>query len=443
MIVLGIILLLVQLMSDIGSIYSGRYFSLSFDSVPLFVADLIVLISSHVIGILGLTFLFIGVKIHKAKTKVNTEDNKPVYNEENQASVISDKYGTKWFTFYTKIRPALLGLGFITVISDFLRYVDIYTDHWWMLLNFGISVVNLILSVAVAFKSDGDYRDFVRFVRGVLLFETIGLTYQLSVEQYIINNFDFNSAILGTVISLPVFYFLWYCLNIRYFIKRIRSKETGDEAEKNPITLTSGGPNTETTPEKQYIGKFQKKDTVVITNVSKSKKQRFCKHCGGAIDNESKKCSKCGKQYFRLRINWGSTFAVTITVLAIAIAAVSLYRTFEYQNEITLLKDQQALLQNQIDELTSNVYDKNVKITKLEKQIEDKNLKYTKLLKEKQNLQTKVDFYDDCVVFVLDDGTNRYHKFDCFVFTYSNSEYWAYNIEYARYRGYKACFACE
>lgn len=30
-------------------------------------------------------------------------------------------------------------------------------------------------------------------------------------------------------------------------------------------------------------------------------KQRYCQMCGGAIDLESKKCTKCGKQYFNLR----------------------------------------------------------------------------------------------------------------------------------------------
>jgi RNase P subunit RPR2 len=195
--------------------------------------------------------------------------------------------------------------------------------------------------------------------------------------------------------------------------------------------------------QEDYVGKYQRSNSSESTNIKSDLKQRYCKHCGGAIDSETKKCSKCGKQYFRLRINWGSTFAFTITVLAIAIAAVSLYRTFQYQNEITLLKDQQALLQNQVDELKSTVYDKNVKITKLEKQIEDKNLKYTRLLKEKQDLQTKVEFYDDCVVFVLDDGTNRYHRYDCVVFKYLRDSFWAFNIEAAKSRGYQACFACD
>lgn len=34
---------------------------------------------------------------------------------------------------------------------------------------------------------------------------------------------------------------------------------------------------------------------------SKEPKKRFCKHCGGLIDNDTRKCDKCGKQYFKIK----------------------------------------------------------------------------------------------------------------------------------------------
>ncbi len=38
--------------------------------------------------------------------------------------------GTKWFTFYTKVRPWLACLTAITVIADFMQYQEIYTSYW-------------------------------------------------------------------------------------------------------------------------------------------------------------------------------------------------------------------------------------------------------------------------------------------------------------------------
>ena len=44
--------------------------------------------------------------------------------------------GTKWFTFYTKVRPWFACITTLTVITDFLQYVDVYMSYWWMMLYF-------------------------------------------------------------------------------------------------------------------------------------------------------------------------------------------------------------------------------------------------------------------------------------------------------------------
>ena len=43
-------------------------------------------------------------------------------------------------------------------------------------------------------------------------------------------------------------------------------------------------------------------------------------------------------------------------------------------------------------------------------------------------------------VFIEDDGTNLYHKYDCYKFLGNNC--WAHNTEYAKYLGYKPCPLC-
>lgn len=54
--------------------------------------------------------------------------------------------------------------------------------------------------------------------------------------------------------------------------------------------------------------------------------------------------------------------------------------------------------------------------------------------------QEKLAFYDECIVFVEDDGTNLYHKYECYRF--KSDYYWAYNVEQAVYIGYEPCPIC-
>lgn len=52
----------------------------------------------------------------------------------------------------------------------------------------------------------------------------------------------------------------------------------------------------------------------------------------------------------------------------------------------------------------------------------------------------KVEFFDEYIVFVEDDGTNLYHKYECNRFTGDN--FWAYNVDQAVSIGYEPCPIC-
>lgn len=52
----------------------------------------------------------------------------------------------------------------------------------------------------------------------------------------------------------------------------------------------------------------------------------------------------------------------------------------------------------------------------------------------------KLDFFDEHIVFVEDDDTNLYHKYDCYRFT--GDYFWAYNTELAISIGYQPCSIC-
>lgn len=146
---------------------------------------------------------------------------------ENQKIVnshMNKELGTKWFTFYAKVRPWLGCFIVLLTINDFMQYKEIYMHYWWLMLDFLVRLVRVVFGILVYAKSKGDYEDFVDFVKGVLIFETISMSYDAFVQSYSQHYYDqvgLVSALTTGFIILLLGYFLWYRLNMKYFKKRI------------------------------------------------------------------------------------------------------------------------------------------------------------------------------------------------------------------------------
>lgn len=181
--------------------------------------------------------------------------------------------GTKWFTFYTKVRPWFACIAALSVVGDFMQYQEVYTSYWWMMVYFLAALVQPVLCIIVFVKSQGDYEDFVRFVNGVLLFDTINMAYGQAVQQYIQNEFDIGVALIIGVIILVLGYFFWYRLNMKYFKKRI-----------NVIT------NEYLHDDPNHITEF-KEEPIADTD-----RIRFCRKCGEKLLDNSQFCRKCGTE---------------------------------------------------------------------------------------------------------------------------------------------------
>ena len=181
--------------------------------------------------------------------------------------------GTKWFTFYTKVRPWFACITAITVIADFMQYQEVYTGYWWMMVYFLAAPVQPVPCIIVFVKSQGDYEDFVRFVKGVLLFETINMAYGQAVKQYIQNELDIGVALVVGAIILVLGYFIWYRLNMKYFKKRI-NVITNDYLPDGPNSMT-----------------ILNEEKIVDTD-----KIRFCRKCGEKLIDNSRFCRKCGTE---------------------------------------------------------------------------------------------------------------------------------------------------
>ena len=164
-------------------------------------------------------------------------------------------------------------------------------------------------------------------------------------------------------------------------------------------------------------------------------KLRYCKLCGNLVDSKTKKCTKCGKQYFRNPLKEIPLFAI---VLAIILCVTLGF----FSNSIKQKQQEIDDLLAKVSDLESTIESRNKTIKEYEKQIAAKNERAARIISENQAMEDKCDFIDKYVVFVCNDNSRLYHKYDCLSFQISNSTFWAYNTEAARGKGFKPCSKC-
>ena len=179
---------------------------------------------------------------------------------------------------------------------------------------------------------------------------------------------------------------------------------------------------------------------VPVASPSKPKKQKaiFCKYCGQLIDQDTKKCTGCGKQYFRLpKAKKSAVVLWVVILLSVAAIGLCMRQISQYQQQIESLNTQIAQLNTDLE--TANQSAENWKSRFDQEQSEKYKLQYERIA-----LRQDLDFFNRHVVFVLDDGSREYHKYDCLLFKYrGNAKFWAYNTEAAKSKGYKTCSLCN
>jgi RNA polymerase subunit RPABC4/transcription elongation factor Spt4 len=152
----------------------------------------------------------------------------------------------------------------------------------------------------------------------------------------------------------------------------------------------------------------------------KAKKNKYCKFCGGLIDNLSKKCSGCNKQYFKFNIS-----IVIYSLIIIALIGLFSYQYLFIKN----LKNDLSYKEQVIAEL------------------KNENIEIENSIKEKQQtidiyatLEPERIFYSTSAVIVYDDGTKLYHRYGC---ESGKGDFWIYNKEAAVGKGYQKCSLCH
>lgn len=179
-------------------------------------------------------------------------------------------------------------------------------------------------------------------------------------------------------------------------------------------------------------------NTDLYTVLQKKSKSRFCKFCGSSIDPYTKKCTGCGRQYFHVRISALCVLSIVLLVSTITLSSILISNG--NRNEVTVSR-----LKAQITDLEQDIENKNKEIQDLDEQLNKKTAFCQQLISERDTLSFQVDFFKENIVFVSIDDSATYHKYDCYLFTYSrytSKKYWAYNIELAESNGIRPCEHC-
>ena len=178
--------------------------------------------------------------------------------------------------------------------------------------------------------------------------------------------------------------------------------------------------------EKKYSGTA---DTHTDDNKKEVSTKRYCTHCGSPINEDTKRCMGCGKQYFKgIKHFLGNIFCKRHLALVIVsfVLLASLIANIVLAINVADLERAYHINRDKVDQY--------------EKDLSDVRNKVEQYKDELSNVRNKVNFIDNNVVFIEDDGSNLYHKYDCYKF--KGYSYWVHNVEYAVYRGYKPCSTC-
>lgn len=271
------------------------------------------------------------------------------------------------------------------------------------------------------------------------------LFYFLGIVIYLILNamlFSFGFK-LGYLFTLLLF-FAPHKLAEKFMI----NKSTNNSAQQPTPTINTNdiSKDDELT---QKVNKSKSEETQ-IKDIKKTKKEklpkkRYCKLCGGLIDNDTKKCSNCSKQYFKIKKPKFNKFVCIITIFAVMIltlAGLNVYQYINYNDYIIKTDATMQELNNEIDNLNSTIKSKTQTINY-----------WRGLYNSQENTfnsgnNEDLEWYEENVAVIYDNGTNLYHKHRCLSAIKTNrnvgcNSYWIYNIEAAEQKGYTKCPDCH
>ncbi len=204
---------------------------------------------------------------------------------------------------------------------------------------------------------------------------------------------------------------------------------------------------------------------------------KFCVHCGSKFETETvilppvapttpqnekavvildnkksmpvkpkkEKRQKSGNKAFALATI--ITLALIIVGLAV-LSAIQYIKIQELNDEVSDAEDESKSKKSTISRLTDEKDDLADKVAELENVNDNLESENNSLENKVDSLEAQaridkemIDFVNDYVVFIEDDGTELYHKYDCIRF--KGESFWVYNLVAAENRGYTKCYYCH
>ena len=147
---------------------------------------------------------------------------------------------------------------------------------------------------------------------------------------------------------------------------------------------------------------------------------RYCQKCGGVVDPETKKCTKCGKQYFKFPTNMVRKGIAAFLFLVMAAGLIYLYT----QN--------QALAQ-ELDVKTKEA-------SRIEGQLKIADNNANDWREKYLSIYDEYWFYHNHAV-IVQEGVTNYHSYGCPRLDYHY--FWIYNTEAAIDQDYDPCPECQ
>lgn len=162
-------------------------------------------------------------------------------------------------------------------------------------------------------------------------------------------------------------------------------------------------------------------------------KKRYCKRCGALVDQETKKCTSCGKQYLHV------TKHLWIALFAIICCALAGLNILQYTQRVSIEKE--------LKQATATISARAKTVSNQKETISKQRTEISDLKEDVNRYRTwwaesfgKAEFMDNYVV-IVGDSNNKYHKYGCE--DLDLSQFYAFNVENARAQGYRACSKCN
>lgn len=146
----------------------------------------------------------------------------------------------------------------------------------------------------------------------------------------------------------------------------------------------------------------------------------YCKKCGSELD-VNKKCTKCGKQYFKFNLR--VFLLIFFIILLISIICFETYYIYIHQQDI-------KKLENNFATQTEN----------LEKEKDEMLKTLQKYIQYGLDTCDELLFWHDNAVIVSNNATKKYHNYGCEDLMLNS--FWIYNTKAAEEKGYTMCKKC-